>query len=303
MSAPPYFNPNVFEKMTWRNDDVIVNCPAKSGTHWGMWITYHVRNAHRFQTAEECAAFIRSKGSLYVLTPWLEFIYYPEQSSEEVYELFNALPSPRTFKSHMPTPPAPNPEQGVKQVIIMRNVKDVTSSIYPFFNNHTDEFKALWGFPPPLNTFEEAVDFICKSQMIWNFCKAWWPYRHHENVLLLHFSDMSASPQKLREAVKKIVNFLNVELSEKRLMQIVEISQFSKMKEYDDVISKLWCGKKGDVSALKNATMMRKGKTDDAEDNQLWTDELLEKFNNAEKESLKDFPELSKWLKSGGKFK
>ena len=118
-------------------------------------------------------------------------------------------------------------------MIIMRNVKDgivhystliqtyynynfyfkVTSSIYPFFNNHTDEFKALWGFPPPLNTFEEAVDFICKSQMIWNFCKAWWPYRHHENVLLLHFSDMSASPQKLREAVKKIVNFLNVELS------------------------------------------------------------------------------------------
>ena len=84
------------EKIKWRKGDVVVNCPPKSGTHWGMFLTHLIRN--QLDTSFDC---------LYDVVPWLEFRYFKEQTQDEITNGFEKLPSPRTFKSHMPTPPFP----------------------------------------------------------------------------------------------------------------------------------------------------------------------------------------------------
>ena len=38
----PYMDPGIFDIMEWREGDIIVNCPPKSGTNWTMNIVHQI---------------------------------------------------------------------------------------------------------------------------------------------------------------------------------------------------------------------------------------------------------------------
>ena len=102
-----------------------------------------------------------------------------------------------------------------------RNGLDVVASLVPFFNQHTEEFRTMWGGFPPASTGDLAKDAATRlddllpggmmADMYWKYVKQWWPMRDEPNVLLLHYSDVK---RDLAGAVSRIASWLGVELTE-----------------------------------------------------------------------------------------
>ena len=59
----------------------------------------------------------------------------------------------KAFETEEVVPVLQNPK--VKYIVCMRNGLDVLQSFYPFFANHRQEFKDMWGgFPPTFPNFD-----------------------------------------------------------------------------------------------------------------------------------------------------
>jgi len=275
----PYMDLGVASKMQWRNGDIVVNAGAKCGTNWIMNIVYQLLSGGD-------GAF----ESLYEKVPWLEFIEYPGQRTEERVQRWRKTEGRRAFKSHLPAtllPVQPN----VKYLVLCREGKEVVNSWLPFINSHTDEFRKLWNIPLKMTSFDQVLDFMEATGLYHRFCTSWWPHRNRENVLLMHYADIK---KDLEGSIRRIANFLEIPIDEAKFPQILDHNSFQWMAEHGDQIQYM---PGVPVPVLQTNTLMRQGKLGIY--SATFTSEHQSRWDKFTEKQFPD-PTMRAWMKSGG---
>ena len=174
----PWVDPEIQQRIQWRDGDIVVSVPIKSGTTWTMNIVHQLR-----------AGGDPDLEDVYVEVPWLELVPAPGMARAALVAQIDAMPSHRrrAFKTHSAPGPLPYQAPGtgpdVKYVVVVRNPDEALASMYPFIASHSDAWLALWEIdksdlvPADFATFFEAVAKPMAHEMLFGFVAAWWPLR------------------------------------------------------------------------------------------------------------------------------
>jgi hypothetical protein len=227
---PPYIVPDA-----WRNDsnwlkkgDVVVSAMIKGGTTWAMATVHAIRQRGK-SLGEE---------NLLDVMPWVDFVRYPGESTEERIAFFKRSQSNFSFgvyKSHL-HPPFIRLREDVKYIVGVRNLMDVAASLRSFMSSHTEQFRSMWGgYPPIVNGDEEFHDIYLRDKgdgkpfllIYTDYVRSWWPLRNHSNILFLHYSDRLKSPY---DDVNRLNRFLGTTLNEEEKQNVLVNSSFKYMK-------------------------------------------------------------------------
>jgi aryl sulfotransferase len=247
--------PEIQQKIEWRDGDVVISVPPKSGTTWTMNIVHQLLTGGTADFRD-----------IYEEVPWIEFLGHPGQTHQDVLDRVVAMPATRrrAFKTHSAPPEVPfmkgGPDRNVKYIVVFRNPEEALVSFWPFLEKHSDEWFDLWQMPraalcrPDFPSFySEVIDSHGMQGAFFGFLAAWWPLREERNVLFIHFSDMKRDHQA---SMRKIAEFLGVEPGDDQWPAILKYTSIRWMKQNEDKFEASTAGK---VPILKSGAMIRKG--------------------------------------------
>ena len=293
-NQPPWIRSEIQAKVEWRDQDVVISVPPKSGTTWMMNIVYQLLNGG-----------VSDFESIYSEVPWIEFLSHPEQSEQEMLDRISAMPTslPRAFKTHSAPPEVPFLKAGtdkhVRYIVVCRNPEEALVSFQPFMDKHTDAWYELWGMPKEAMSRNEFSDFYFQvvNEMgmqgaFFGFLAAWWPLRFEPNVLFLHFADMKRDHDG---SLQKIADFLSISPSDSEWEAIRDYTGFSWMKKHDDKFESL---NESDVPILERGAMIRKGQVGSAKADGM-NDEISAHLLSVGQQ-ICPVPEALNWLYNGG---
>ncbi|XP_069107436.1 sulfotransferase 1A1-like [Argopecten irradians] len=195
------------ETMEVREDDTFVLTYPKSGTHW----------------AYNLAGMLRTGKTTYQGSPI--FLDYTD------IETINSLPSPRLLASHLTFDFMPKQlrEGKGKVLTVLRNPKDVMSSLYTFVKklDHPD-FYERYQF-----SWDGLLEFFMDGKIVYG---TWFDYvqnwdkvrREHKenNILYFIYEDMK---QDLLSHVNKLAAFLGTSCEQDFLHKVTEKCTFKNM--------------------------------------------------------------------------
>lgn len=252
---PPWIDSTLQQRITWRDGDVVVSVPAKSGTTWTMNIVHQLRSGGD-------ASFF----DIYGEVPWLELVPRPDSDRDAIVEAFESMTYDRrrVFKTHSAPPELPYlaPDDGtdVRYVVVARNPDEAVASFRPFIASHSDEFFALWGVDPSFIVGPDFESYFAGMgshalvPMIFGFLAGWWPLRNEPNVLFVHYADMVREPEA---SVRRIAEFTGFEVADDAWPTILEHTSFAWMKANEE---KFELRSVSDVPPLDPGAMLRKGR-------------------------------------------
>uniref|UniRef100_A0A668RC96 Sulfotransferase n=1 Tax=Oreochromis aureus TaxID=47969 RepID=A0A668RC96_OREAU len=221
-TTPEYIDS--LESFEIKDSDVFVVTYPKSGTVWAQQIIISIHELHGNQN---------KYSNNMERMPWLEY-----KTAE-----YTLLPSPRLFASHLPEhimPPGVK-EKKAKILYLMRNPKDNVVSFYHFKCQITGCIMPLYSF----------------ASSWFDHVREWYLNREQYNILFLTYEEMILD---LKASVKKICNFLGINLTEAAISQVVEKATFQNMKNdtkanYEHLSPERFSGKflrKGQIGDWKN---------------------------------------------------
>lgn len=229
-----------WDEVPLRDDDIVVATPAKTGTTWLQTI---------------CVMLVLGpppwQRPLGEISPWLDMTIEP---ITEVASRLEAQTHRRVIKSHTPLDGLPT-RPGLRYLVIGRDPRDVALSWGRHFNNidleravelrfravgadDLDELGIDPSEPPsqvddPVAQFRQFVDnadLAIQGGSLRGFAhtiRQAWDARNEDDVLLLHYADLRADlPTQLR----RIADFLDVDLDEHRIPTLVEAAGFDAMR-------------------------------------------------------------------------
>jgi hypothetical protein len=294
-AGPPWIQPDIQQKIEWRDGDVVVSVPLKSGTTWTMNIVHQLVTGGTSDFQD-----------IYEEVPWIEFLGFPEQPHQDVVDRVSAMSANvrRAFKTHSPPPAVPFQAAGsgkdVKYVVVFRNPEEAFVSFWPFLNKHSDDWFGLWGMPreamcrPDFPSFYfDVIDANGMQGAVFGFLAAWWPLRNEPNVMFLHYADMKEDHEG---SVRKIADFIGEAPSKDQWANILEYTSFPWMKQNE---SKFEANTAGKVPILKSGAMMRQGEVGKAKADGM-TAEISQHLREVGSQICPD-ADAMKWLYEGGK--
>lgn len=250
----PWIDPTMQQEVRWRDGDIVISVPVKSGTTWTMNIVHQLRSGGDPEFAD-----------VYAEVPWLELVPSPDAVRADLIAAFErpGLDGRRAFKTHSAPPDLPYvaPGEGpdVRYVVTMRNPDEAVASMRPFIAGHSDAWFELWQVPkdeivgPDLATFFQQTATPMLGA-IFGFLGAWWPLRERANVLLVHFNDLKREPEA---TVRRMAGFLGFEIADDGWPAILEYTSFPWMKAHEDKFELRSIS--GAVPILDPGAMIRKG--------------------------------------------
>jgi len=251
---PPWIDPSLQQRVAWRDGDVVISVPPKSGTTWTMNIVHQLRSGGDDSFAD-----------VYAEVPWLELVPKPDSDRDAIIAGFDAMPteSRRAFKSHSAPPDLPYQAPGagpdVRYVVVGRNPDEAIASFRPFLAGHSDAFFELWGVEPgaivgpDFGSYFAGMGSHALVPMIFGFMAGWWPLRNEPNVLFVHYADLSRAPEA---TIRQIADFAGFAVPDVSWPTILEYTSFSWMKANED---KFELRSVSDVPPLDPGAMLRKG--------------------------------------------
>ena len=291
--AAPWINPEIQRQVKWRDGDIVVSVPLKSGTTWTMNIVHQLKSGGDPDLDD-----------VYQEVPWIEFVTGPTVTLDELVRRIDSMPdrARRAFKTHaapgMLPYQAPGSGTDVQYVVVVRNPDEVLASFYPFVKAHSAEWFALWGIdkqafiPPDIRSCFETLGRAMLPGGLFGFLSAWWPLRHDSNVLLIHFSDMKRDHEG---SVRKIADFLGFEPTAEQWPAILEYTSFAWMKRHEHKFEIRYAA---DAPVLDSGAMVRKGETGAAREDGV-TPELSAELKSIGEGMLTD-ERAFEWLYCGG---
>lgn len=228
-----HMNSTVWNDFKFRNDDVIVATYAKSGTTW----TQQIVSQLIFGGAEGI--------EVSRLSPWVDLRIMPP----EVIAGLELQSHRRFLKTHLPVDALVFSPKA-KYIYIGRDGRDAIWSLFNHHINATDDFFDRFNSTPGLTgpKLERGTADVHEFYRawfdgdghpywpFWENIKSWWEIRNLPNVLLMHFGDMKAD---LAGSIRRIADFLEIEVDEKTLPQIVHHCSFDYMKAHAEKVAPL----------------------------------------------------------------
>lgn len=297
-----YTNHVLLDSTRWetyrhRPGDIVISTSYKTGTTWMQTIVANLI----FQDGVFPAP-------VSVMSPWLDMAIPP---LEQVHASLEAQTHRRFIKSHLALDGLPYYETA-RYIVVGRDIRDVFMSMWNHHMGYTDQTKATFqarsaalGREFPLN-LQDIKEFwrmwIDKGSFDWessgfpywshlHHAQSWWDFRHVSNILLVHYTDLLADPER---QIRRTAGHLGIEIDEQLLPGILERISFSGMKEnFSSIMPEADQFFQGGQS-----TFMNKGT------NGRWqgvlTERELEQCRAAiERELTRD---CASWLESGGEY-
>jgi aryl sulfotransferase len=222
-----------WQHFTPRSDDIIIATPYKSGTTWMQTIVLHLI----FQDLQV--------HPVNELSPWLDRRVAP---LDQVISLLEAQSHRRCIKTHLPLDGLIYYPQ-VKYIVVSRDARDVFMSLWNHETHFTPEIRDINNntpgrvgdpLPPtPDNIREFWHGWITRGWFEWEsegyphwsnmrHVQTWWNYRHLPNILMVHFNDLL---KDLSGEIRRIADYLDIEVAPEMLASISDLVTFSSMKE------------------------------------------------------------------------
>jgi len=228
-----HMDSTVWNTFKFRDDDVIIATYGKSGTTWTQQIVSQL-------IFNGTAGIEVSK-----LSPWVDLRIMPP----EVIAGLELQTHRRFLKTHLPVDALVFSPKA-KYIYIGRDGRDAAWSFYNHHFNATDQFFARFNSTPDyhgprLERGTEDVHAFYKLWFegngdpywpFWENIRSWWEIRDLPNVLMLHFSDMK---RDLPGSIRRVADFLEIEIDETRHPQIVEHCSFDYMKAHAETVAPL----------------------------------------------------------------
>ena len=288
----PWISTSMQQQIEWRDGDVVVSVPAKSGTTWTMNIV------HQLRAGGDPDFF-----DIYAEVPWLEFVPRPDTVPEDLVAAFDEMGHDRrrAFKTHSGPGDLPyqQPGQGpeVKYVVVVRNPDEAVASIRPFIAGHSDAWFELWQVPKEMIVGPDFPSFFAEMAGpvvagVFGFVAAWWPLRDNANVLLVHFSDLKRDHEG---SVRRIADFLGFDVTDDQWPAILEYTSFGWMKAHED---KFELRSVSDIQILDPGAMIRNGQIGASADDGV-TPEISAAIADAGRQILED-QQAFDWCYRGG---
>lgn len=221
----------------FRSDDTLLMAYPKSGTTWGMEILWAMRNPERLHFAHvnhiHDRVYFMDRDILLPNQPGDGFLNSqrfleecPGGLVEDGVVLQLAVvhrESPRLFATHLPfSLLTSNLLDTCKVVYIARNPKDVCFSFYNFFcltGNMTKELRDV----AELFMAEEMLYGPYSSHLQQAWCR-----RDHPNLHIMFYEDMKTN---LLGELRRLRDFLQIELSEDHLASVAKHTSLEEMRE------------------------------------------------------------------------
>ena len=238
----PTHDPYLLAHFTPRADDVLITTAPKAGTTWMQNILHQLRTGGDSE--------FKSIGQV---VPWLE-LPRNHLSHEQVLAQYEAMPSPRLFKTHCTYEQTPGIDT-LKIIMSSRDPRDCMVSFYHHVMDMTDEARAYAGFDS-LNNFDDVFDKWMEFGAWYRNVKSWWPHKDNKNVLWFRYEDMKAD---INPILDQILAFLGWQLTEAQRKHVNEYISFKWMKTHSNKFIEDANGK----PAFKPGGFIRKGKVGD----------------------------------------
>ncbi|XP_077595636.1 sulfotransferase 1C1-like isoform X2 [Stigmatopora nigra] len=196
--------------------DLLIASYPKSGTTWTQEIVDLLLHNGNVESCRQAPITTRN--------PFLELS--TKISSQTGLELLEEMDPPRVIKTHLPFQLVPVGiwENKCKVIYVARNAKDTLVSYYYF--HHINQM-----IPKP-GPWEDFVHNFMRGEVAWgswyDHVKAFWEARQKRNILFLFYEDMQENP---RREVERIMNYLDLSISNDVLDHIVEQTSFKNMKD------------------------------------------------------------------------
>ena len=216
-----------------RAGDVVISTSHKAGTTWTQLIVLNL-----LYLGQEVPPLMEA-------SPWVDSRFM--MPLERLKQMFTA-DHRRCFKSHLPLDGLPYHPQ-LKYIIVGRDARDVFMSWWNHYSNYTDfKYNLLNNTPgrvgPPLPRCPENIktcwhNWITKGWFKWvsegypatgnmYHTQTWWPYRHLDNILFVHFNDLLAN---VTDEITRIADFLDIPISERDVTHVAQAVHISNVKK------------------------------------------------------------------------
>jgi aryl sulfotransferase len=220
-----HFDSTIWNDFRFRDDDVIIATYAKSGTTWTQQIVGQliVQGDPDLPVAE--------------MSPWMDLRVPPKEVKLAEVE---AQTHRRFLKTHLPVDALVFSPRA-KYLYIARDGRDVVWSMYNHHRSANEQwYAALNDTPgrvgPPIGPpHDDVVDYFRHWLAVdggqwwpyWENVRSWWAIRDLPNVMLLHYENLR---NDLPGQIRRIADFLEIEIPAERYERIVEFCTFDWMK-------------------------------------------------------------------------
>lgn len=231
----------------FKSNDVVIMTWPKCGTTWMQEIAWTMRNSPDLNHPDKDMS-INNRVPFLDTDMFLESSLLPAPDPESAVskdfqkrcpgknpadgfflQLSEALPEPRTIKTHLPLSLfAPSLLKTAKVIYVARHPKDVLVSYY----HHVQLFKAM----TYVGTFDQFVEYFLNDDLVygpyWLHIKEAWEQKDNPNMHFVFYEDMKSN---INEELEKLNNFLATDLSKDQLEKVRHYTSFEEMKHRDNV--------------------------------------------------------------------
>jgi hypothetical protein len=153
------------------------------------------------------------------VSPWFERELILDPRARETFE---ALPSPRVFKTHLSYEKMP---KNGRFIYISRDIRDVVISSFHHYCLTTGRDHNLQPFVDRFIRDNSAAHSWYKN------LESWWPHRTDENVLFLTYAEIV---RDIEGTARKVAAFCGIAIDESSMPRIVECCSLGFMKQHWD---------------------------------------------------------------------
>lgn len=209
---------NVFGDYIPTENDIIIACNSRSGTHWMMQIALQI--AHLGQADYDY---------IYDIVSWPDFL--PGVAIKLTENPPSSPTGLRVIKTHAPAKSVPI-NDAAKYITVIRDPKEVLVSMYHW----APQAFAFLGLQT--GTPDDWIEKFLKNQIPggwWSeHTASWWALRNNPNVHIITFNDLKTDSNR---EIDRVCEFLGVDLNPAQRQQVIEKSSFDYMKAINDKFS------------------------------------------------------------------